>query len=165
MTKREHGFLDKLMSFVPGYRGYADRDARRTADGKLRAHVATRLDASKRHVDEAITARTREGRMDGLDALDRLGRRLGTCANTIRHAQRGGSGMMDDVLVSAEDLDRVYQEDLALHEQAEQLANDMEHLRDGKVETVQALLERATALLTAIERRDEIFEEVFPCRS
>jgi hypothetical protein len=165
MTKREPGFLDKLMGFVPGYRGYAERDARRTADGKLRAHVATRLDAAKRHVHDAITARSREGRMDGLDALDRLGRRLGTCANTIRHAEHGGSGLMDDVVVKAEDLDRVYQEDLALHDQAEQLGNDLERLRDGKDESVEALLDQATALLSAIERRDEIFEEVFPCRS
>ena len=166
MTLRQPGFLDKLLGLVPGYKGYAQRDARRTADAALRAHVAAGLDRCKHHVDDIALELAREKRLDGLDELDRLARRLGTAADSIRHAQHGGSGLMDDVVVKAEDLERVHEGDLALHEQAESLEELVRALTPADVPAgLPSRLEAASELVAAIERRNELFGEVFPCRS
>ena len=162
MSKREPGFLDTLAGLIPGYRGYAERDARRSQDKRLRDHVAEQLDRSKRALDGVIYLATQRGVLDGLDDVDRLKQTIGTCADNLRHASYGASGLMDDIVVKAPDLDRVYQHDLGLHGQAEELATLVSSLTS---ETYQAALadvrKKAQALQKAIAQREDLFREVF----
>ena len=162
MTKRPADFLDRLAGLIPGYTGYAERTERRSQDKRLRDHVADQLDRSKHGMDGLIYLATQRGVLDGLDDVDRVKQVLGTCADSLRHASYGASGLMDDVVVKTADLDRVYQHDLGLHAQAEELAMIVSSLTS---ETYQAALpdvrKKAQALQKAIQQREDIFREVF----
>ena len=54
MTLRAPNLIDKIAGFVPGYRSFTQKESRRDADKRLRDHVASLLDGSKRHVDEVV---------------------------------------------------------------------------------------------------------------
>jgi hypothetical protein len=162
MTKRESNFLDTLTGLIPGYAGYADREARRSQDKRLRDHVAEQLDRCKRHLDGLIFLATQRGALEGLDEIDRLKQLVGTCADSLRHAAYGASGLMDDVVVKAADLEKVYKHDLGLNGQAEDLGTTIASLTSETFkEALPGIRQKAKDLQKAIEQRDGLLREVF----
>lgn len=166
MAEREPNILDRLLDKIPGYRGFADKDARRGVDKALRDHVGGRLDALKRGVERVSAELVNAGQLEGLHELDRLRHRLGTCADRIRHAPYGESGWMDDRIVTAEELDRLHEHDLGVEGQVDALAEAFEALTaENAGDQVGVLRDRVEDVLCAIEKRDDILTEVFRCRS
>ena len=166
MTLRQPNFLEKLGSLVPGYRGYADRETRRTADQRLRARVGVILDEAKADLNTVINQLTAANRLGDINAVETLRKRVGSCADSIRNVQHGGSGLMDSTVVKAGDLDKVYQHDLGLHEQANAVAAAVRAVNvDAVDETAKAAQKAADAMQRAITARDAILEEVFQCPS
>jgi hypothetical protein len=162
MTRRQPNLIDKVAGIIPGYKGYADRDARRSTDKMLREGVAAHLIRMCAHVDDVILRSVDAGRLEGLDDLDRLKRQLGTSADAFRHAPAGGSGLMDDIVVTAADLDRVHQHDLELQQSAADLGAALGAAAEaGDGAAVLALRPRVNALREAIARRDDVLRQVF----
>jgi hypothetical protein len=162
MTPRLPNLLDKLAGFIPGYKSFSQKEARRDSDKRLRDHVADTLDANKRHVDSLVLACTDAGSLDGLDLLDRLKRRVGTCADSIRLAEYGESGFTDDVVIDEADLERVHEFDLGLLEQAKQVSSSIQDLtNDNLAEVLAGVTSSVDDLLRAIESRGELLREVF----
>ena len=162
MSRRKPNLIDTLAGFIPGYRGYADRDARRSADKLLRESVAAHLVRVQKDVDDLVLRRVDAGRLEGLDDLDRLKRELGSCADALRHAPAGGSGLMDDVVVTAADLDRVHQHDLNLEASATELVGAVAaSSASGDADAVLALRPRVRQLKDEIARREDVLHQVF----
>lgn len=162
MSRRKPNLIDTLAGFIPGYRGYADRDARRSADKLLRESVAAHLVRVQKDVDDLVLRRVDAGRLEGLDDLDRLKRELGSCADALRHAPAGGSGLMDDVVVTAADLDRVHHHDLDLQQAANDLGAAVSAaVATGDAEAVLKLRPRVSEMKDAIARRDDVLHQVF----
>ena len=162
MTQRQPNFLDTLAGLIPGYTGYAERDKRRSQDKRLRDHVALELDRSKRQLDVLIEMVVQRGELEGLDEVDALKRAVGTCADTLRHAPAGASGLMDDVVVKEADLERVLQHDHDLHSKAEELTTSISSLTSA---TFRAAIPDVRRLVRdfekAIQQREAILSEVF----
>lgn len=166
MTIRQPGLLEKLGGLIPGYRGYADRDTRRTADQRLRARVGAILDEVKADLSAMVGRLTDAGRLGDIDAVDGLRRRLGTCADTIRNSPHGGGGMFDATTVMAADLDKVYAHDLGLHEQANALAAAVRAVDEGALPgSLTAARAAADKLQHDIAERETLLSEVFQCPS
>ena len=162
MTQRQRNLIDKLAGLIPGYRGHADRDARRTSDKLLRESIAAQLILMQRDVDTLMLERVDEGNLGGLDDLDRLKRELGACADAFRHAPAGGSGLMDDMVVTAADLDRVLQHDLDLQQVTVELGAALaDPAAAGDGDAVLALRPRVRALRDSIARREDVLRQVF----
>ncbi len=163
MTRRPPNLLDRLAGLIPGYRGYADRESRRTTDKTLRQSIASQLDRMKRDVDGVVLALTDSGRMDGLADLDRLKREIGACADAIRLAPAGGSGWLDDVVVRAEDLDRAHDHDLTLQQAVTDLAGAMAlAASSGDATALTSLSNRVKELRDDIARRESVLREMSP---
>jgi hypothetical protein len=190
MDERQRNVFERLASLIPGYDGFADKERRRTADQALRRHLASRIDGLKRRLDDTTRELARSGVLDGLDRLDRLKQRLGTCADTLRHAPHGEGGWSDDWIVTAEDLNRVHEHDEGLHATVDAVADAIAAIHAKSVagtdakgvagtdaksvtaidaKTVAEALGPARAkvdeLREAIERRDVLLSEVSRCRS
>lgn len=163
MKRRNEDLFDKLTNLIPGYSGFKDKDSRRTADQALRRYLATRIDRLKRTVDDVVAARTNAGKLDGLAELDRLKQRLGTCADTIRHAPYGESGLRDDWVIDAATLDRVHEHDMALDARVDEVETAIGQLARDDDEGGDALAEARSAvdqLRADIEARERILSEV-----
>ena len=162
MSQRQPSFLDSLAGLIPGYTGYAERDTRRSQDKRLRDHVAEELDRAKRQLDGLVGLILQRGELDGLDQVDSLKRVVGTCADSIRHASYGESGLMDDVVVKAADLERVFQNDLGLHAQAEALTTIISSLTSATyLSGLPDARQMARDLEKAIQQREDLLREVF----
>ena len=161
MARREPNLIDKIAGLIPGYRGYADRESRRIADKLLREGAAAQLLRMQKDVDDAMLRAVDAGKLQGLDELDRLKRELGACADAFRHAPAGGSGLMDDIVVTASDLDRVHRHDLDLLQQAHELGAAMAEAAGRGTPAILEMRARVTRLRDEIARREDVLHQVF----
>lgn len=114
MTKSESHWTEKLADALPGLAGYREREARRDTDKRLREYLARRLDECARHVENAREAHFASKGLSGLDAYGRLLAALRETADALRFASYGRGGFFDRAAVREEELDRLYEFDVAL---------------------------------------------------
>src|SRR5438270_859435 len=132
----QRGSIESLLRTIPGFKGYLEREDRRDSDKLQRDWLADRLQRSKRSIDEVIVRLmdggqldlTDAGRLDVLAVCDRLRIRLDKLISRIRGAMRGYSGFFDLVKVDETMLDRIYEQDVKIMDQVEQMAESVERL-------------------------------------
>jgi hypothetical protein len=111
--------LERLLTKIPGFHGYLDREARREADKLLREHGANRLERVVRELHEVAA----NSALDELDDLHELLNEVEKLRAELRFADRGYSGFFDEVkLDSSPALEAVYEKDERIVEQIEQIA-------------------------------------------
>jgi len=153
--------IDRLGSLVPGYAGYADRETRRECDQVLRLAVASRLGAARAALDRRTAECARTGRLDVLEPLDSLSRRVGALADALRHAPAGYAALLDAATVDAAQLDRIYAFDLEAREAGERVFDVAERVRAGAdAEALDPLEAAVAAAEEALRRRGEVLREV-----
>jgi hypothetical protein len=147
---RSRGVIESILRYIPGFRGYLEREYRRDSDKLQRDWLADRLQKSKRKLDDVSRRLADETRLDELPLCDRLRARLDKFIGRIRGAMRGYSGFFDLVNVDVALLDRVYEHDVKLMEQVEAVAEAVEHLPADPGQLRQAI-HGVTAQLDAVE--------------
>ncbi|MCI0469340.1 MAG: hypothetical protein L0Y62_04655 [Nitrospirae bacterium] len=128
MGDYKKNIFEKIGAFVPGYKGYSEKECRKDTDKLLRLEIAKQLDRLKETLNDVIRQQTVQKKMDSINDLDRLKRNLDITANQIRYANYGESGFFDVVQVDTADLDKLYQFDLGIQQETEQLAPKMKAL-------------------------------------
>ena len=113
--------LERIANAIPGFQGYRDKEQRRDADRLEREHLATRLEQCKKTLNEAAAAATRSGGLDSINDIETARKRLDKVIARIRHADRGYSGFFDAVKVDEAALARVYEFDLGLVADVDQI--------------------------------------------
>lgn len=135
------GVLDRLGSVIPGYRGYMERELRRSTDRVIRDVVVSRLGSVRQRVVRLIADHARAMRLDGLESLERARRRLDLVMDQVRHAPEGYSGFFDAVQITAADLDTIHAHDAALCDGVEALAASLGALEAGDASAFDPALE------------------------
>lgn len=130
-VKDEMSGLEKLVSKIPGYKGYKEKEQRREADKLLREHIANRLRTVKTQLDGLQTDLISAGKIDLLDEAGSASTQLQTFIDRLRTASYGYSGLFDAVRVKEDDLDRVYEFDASLLSYADRLEGAIGRAREG----------------------------------
>jgi hypothetical protein len=112
-------FLEQIANFIPGFKGYREKELRRDADRVEREHVAARLEECKKPLNDTAAALTRSGGLEAINAVETARKRLDKVIARVRYADRGYAGFFDTIKVDEEALARVYEFDLSLIQQAE----------------------------------------------
>lgn len=162
---REHaenrGWIETILQYIPGFRGYLRKENRREADELQREWLADKLQRSKRALDDYARALTDASRLAELNHVERVRTRLDKLLARIRGAMQGYSGFFDLVDINETVLDRVYAHDVALMEKTASLAEQIEGLR-GQSGDAQALLAPILELLEQIDdewdKREDILK-------
>ncbi len=157
--------LEKAALMLPGVSGYLEKEMARDSDRRLRAYLADRLTAVKDSVHVFQRKRTDEGRLSGLDKLERINRKLDRLRDTVRYSAGGYSGLFDGIKVDKEKLRRLYSFDLelkghidALDETFVKLMNETGKTAD--IDTVAGEMEKhADDFQTVLDRRKHLLEE------
>src|SRR5258706_2859837 len=152
--------LEKLASCVPGYSGYAEREKRRDTDQALRRSVASRLSDLTPVVDRLVAEALRTMRLEALEPLDSLKRRLSRAADAIGHATAGYAGLFDARDVDAKELDRLTDHDRRLREAVEELSQGVRATSLDAIDGGRAVEEPLLAVESALRTRDEILKGV-----
>jgi len=156
----EHrNWLETILRYIPGFRGYLEKEYRRDSDELQREWLADRLQRSKRAIDELARPLADAGQIDALPQIDRLRGRLDKLIARIRGAMQGYSGFFDLVRVREDLLERVYEHDVGLMQRVDALGQAIEGLPDAPdriPKTVTDLL----AQIDALEQQWDVREDM-----
>ncbi len=153
----------KLVSFIPGFGGYIERDNRRAADKLLRDTVARRFEELYTRLSALQTDVISQGNIEYVDDMEKAALLIRTFTDKIRNASYGYSGLFDAVKINQDELAKIYTYDAAFFDLAEQIKNAMDTLEaslgtpEGMPATIRNLTTLARQAVTTYDQRYEIF--------
>lgn len=151
VPESEKEFLEVTAGRVPGVAGYRGAVSRRETDLRIREHLVEELDALSTKAGEIRSAAGEEGDVDMAEDVARLLERLERTAAELRSAEYGSAPFFTREELSETELNQIHGHDLALLEDLDLLARDMESL---KYETIGTLtLREVEGTLASIELR------------
>ena len=101
----------KLMSYIPGFSGYVERQNRRDADKLLRETVARRFEEHWSRASNLQADMVAQGQFTLVDDMEKTALALRTFIDKISKAARGYSGMFDAVKINEKELEAIYSGD------------------------------------------------------
>jgi len=121
----DRGLIKKIQLIIPGYRGYRQREDIRIADSMLRNQVADQL---KNNIilplENVRTEASREMELELMDDIAATLSKAQMMEQKVRHAEQGYSGINAGVRILQDELNRIYEYDLALLEDIAALATE-----------------------------------------
>ena len=157
--------LEKLTDFIPGWKGYQERQTSRNADQLLRQTLADKLAMQRRRLDTAQKDLISHGKLDLLDDIGSAVTQLQTFMDRVRLASYGYSGLFDAAKVNEAELEQMYNFDKALIEYVERLDAANDRLRDaiptseGLVETIRIVQDICREANDTFDQREHLITE------
>ena len=150
----------KILSAVPGFKGYIERQKRRDSDKLLRETVANRFDQQWQRISALQRDFINQGELQYVDDLEAAAIKLRTFIDRIRRARRGYSGLFDAEKINEKELALLYQYDATLLEMSEQVASAIDNVEasvgsDGLPAAIRNLTSVSQQCIDAYNRRDE----------
>ncbi|MDI6805739.1 MAG: hypothetical protein QMD20_03625 [Candidatus Bathyarchaeia archaeon] len=163
-VRKERGLLERIMGYIPGYRGYKEKELRRESDRLVRMEVVNRLKAAKTAFRRKFANPLFIQKLSGEDTFrfDTLTARIDRVTQRIDRAVAGYAGMFDAIKVKEDKLDAVLEYDVNLIEKAEAIKTDVEKvnaLEPGKDEwrtAMDELISKVEELDGLVDKRSEI---------
>ncbi len=151
----------KLVSYIPGFKGYVERQNRRDADKVLRETVARRFEEQWSRVSNLQSELVSGGKIEYVDDLEKASLQLRTFIDKISTAARGYSGLFDAVKINEKELDAIYQFDLAFFQLGDQVKSGVDNLEASLADetalpaSIRNLTGLARLAVETFERRSE----------
>ena len=142
--------LSKLMSYIPGFGGYMERQSRRDADKLLRETVARRFEEQWQRISQLQSDLVSNGMIAYVDDMEKAALKLRTFIDKLSHAPRGYSGLFDAVKINEKELQSIYQFDAAFFDLAEQVGRAVDNVERSLND--EAALPAAIRNLTSLAR-------------
>ncbi|MAV38000.1 MAG: hypothetical protein CMJ59_21390 [Planctomycetaceae bacterium] len=155
------GWIESKLRKIPGFRGYLEKEYRRESDYVVRAWMAELLQKSKVTLDTYSRTLVESLQIDDLPAIERARARLDQVMSKIRGDVRGYSAFFGFVNVDEQRLDAVYDQDMEMVGQVEELVAAIDQLTSsgtGPKEVASELLQRIGDLEQRYLRRHEILK-------
>lgn len=158
---QRRGWIETILRYIPGFRGYLEKEYRRESDALQRDWLATQLKGAKRRLDGYSRDLADAARLDDLSGVDRIRSRLDRLTSRIEGAMQGYSGFFDFVQIDEAALDQVYAYDVSLMQQVETIVAQVESLSvddadaPGKQKAVFKLLEEFDH---ALDKREDMLK-------
>ena len=159
-VKGERSLLEKIMGYIPGYRGYKEKELRRESDRLVRMEVVNRLKAAKTAFRRTFANPSAVQKLSGDDTyrFEAFNSRIDRVTQRIDRAVAGYAGMFDAIKVKEDKLDAVIQYDVSLIEKADSVKADVE--KTVSIEPATEEWRKAMdALVSKIEELDSLVNE------
>ena len=151
----------KILSYIPGFQGYVERQSRRDADKILRDTVANRFEAQWQRISALQKDLINQGQIGLVDDLESAAIQLRMFIDRVRRATRGYSGLFDAVKINEDELAQIYQYDatmLGLSEDVERAIDNVEASlgSDGLPAAIRHLTTTARQCQSVFDKRQEV---------
>ncbi len=127
-VKSQQDPFKKLMSYIPGFSGYVERQNRRDADKLLRDTVARRFEEQWKRASQLQSDMVSNGMIAYVDDMEKAAIQLRTFIDKITTAPRGYSGVFDAVKINEKELEAIYQFDAAFFDLGEQVGRALDNV-------------------------------------
>lgn len=149
-VKNQQDPFKKLMSYIPGFGGYVERQTRRDADKLLRDTVARRFEEQWKRTAQLQSDLVSAGMIQYVDDMEKAAVKLRTFIDKITTAPRGYSGLFDAVKINEKELEAIYQFDAAFFDLAGQVGSALDNVERSLAD--EAALPAAIRNLTTLAR-------------
>jgi hypothetical protein len=151
-----------IISKVPGFSGYIERQSRRDADKLLRETIASRIEEQYQRVSALQRDFISNGEIAMVDDLEAAALKLRTFADRIKRATRGYSGLFDAVKINETELNQLYQYDASMLELVDEIVRAIDNVdasvgSDGLPASIRHLTTTAQNCIDMYNRREEVF--------
>jgi len=106
--------VQRLADEFPGYRGYRELEDRRDADKRVRMQLAQQYQVQRQRLGGLQTQMANQGRLEGIDSLERAGLKLQLFIDRLRTASYGYAGWFDGPIIGTAELEQLIAFDSAL---------------------------------------------------
>ena len=155
---------EKIAAFVPGFRGYKEKELRRESDRLIRNHLYLKLSIEKTDLREIEQKLADRRYFDVLTDMDRLLAKMDRVVEKINHASYGYSGFFDAVKVREENLDHMIDFDNKLLDGINALTTEIDafkaDLASGVTTNLKTRVQNVTDKLESLENTFDQRNEV-----
>ena len=153
--------IGKVRNFLSGFVGYVDRENRREADKLLRETIVQRYEEQWNRISELQRQLVSAGQLELVDDLEAATIKLRAFVDRVKGASYGYAGFFDAVRIHSDELEKVYQYDVALLEGAQNIASAVDNVSasigsDGLPAAIRHLISLSQEAIDAYNRRDEV---------
>jgi len=157
----DQDFIQKILSKVPGFGGYIERSNRRASDKLLRTVVADRYNEQWQRISGLQRDLISQGEIRYVDDLEASALKLRQFIDRVRTASYGYSGFFDAVKVNQEELAQVYQYDVVLLNNVDEIKRGIDNVEaaigtDGLPAAIRQLTGLSQQAVDAFNRRSEV---------
>lgn len=155
----------QIMSKVPGFGGYVERQSRRDSDKLIRDIIFKRFRELESRVSGIQRDFIDQGQIAYVDDLERAALQMRTFADKVRTAARGYSGLFDAVKINEAELARIYEYDAAMLELGDEVERAIDNVEasvgtDGLPAAIRHLETTSRLCVETFEKREEVLMEV-----
>jgi hypothetical protein len=159
----QQDIFKKILSKIPGFSGYIERENRRSSDKILRETIANRFEENWQHISSLQRDLISQGGIAYVDDLESAAIKLRQFIDRIRTASYGYSGFFDAVKVNEQELAMVYQYDSAMLDLVDTMGNAVDNVEksigtDGLPAAIRNLVAVARQCVETFDRRAEVMQ-------
>lgn len=129
-SKEDRGIFERIALYIPGYRGYREKNIRREIDRLVRSHIALSIKEAKTVLNDLKRQVMENGDIDSVRSIERISTKIDTYMKSIESAESGYSGIWETMKTTESDLDGVVEWDEKLVIGSEELKGALTELRD-----------------------------------
>ncbi len=163
-VKGQMRLSERIAAFLPGFRGYKEKEIRRESDRLIRNHLYLKLSTAKTDLREISQKIADRRYFDVMTDTDRLLAKMDRVAEKVNHASYGYSGFFDAVKVKEEALDRMITFDNKLIDNVTALSTEIDAFKADLTNNVtatmkthvQAVSDKLEALENTFDSREEV---------
>lgn len=153
---------ERIAAFIPGFRGYKEKEIRRESDRLIRNHLYMKLNIDRTSLREINQKLADRRYFDVLIDMDRLGAKMDRVVEKVNHASYGYSGFFDAVKVEEGSLDRMIAFDSKLIDNVNALTTEVEAF---KADLTTGNTSSLKSHVDAVTDKVELFENTFDQRN
>lgn len=156
----DRDLFTKILSKVPGFNGYIERQDRRMADKILRNTVADRYEEQWKRVSSLQRDLISQGQIAYVDDLEASALKLRQFIDRVRTAAYGYAGFFDAIKINQQELTQVYEYDLTLLNMCDEIERAVDNVEtsigsDGLPAAIRHLTGLSQQAIDAFNRRSE----------
>ncbi len=146
---------EKIELFIPGFKGYKEKELRRESDKLLRNQIYQKLSDAEAKAKDIYRALVNTGVSEAWDDTDHLMAKLDTITERINHSEYGYAGFFDIAKVKEPDLDRMTDYDMKLLQMSNAITQAIDSLQDsvdnGKPQEARGKIQQALKAVDSLE--------------
>jgi hypothetical protein len=159
----EQDIFKKLLSKVPGFKGYVDRETRRSSDKLIRESLADRFEALWQRISSIQKDMVNEGMIEFVNDMEGASIKVRQFIDRVRTASYGYAGLFDAIKIDSEELSELYRYDLAMFNLADEASRGIDNVEaslgsDGLKAAIRNLVNISQQCVDTFNKRVEVIK-------
>jgi len=157
--------IKKLMSKIPGFKGYIEQVDRRNSDKLLRETIAKDYEALYQRISSLQRDLISQGGLAYIDDLENAAIKIRQFTDRVKTASYGYAGLFDAIKIKEDELNTVYQYDLTLLEHVAVVSSAIDNVEasigtEGLPASIRHLISTSQEVVDAFNKRSDAMKGI-----